>query len=97
MQHIKWCGVDHSTWPSRTMWRTHAQTFNKWHKKKKKDMNKKVTLHILTHGPMQGCGLTSWVVCINDKIRDIRGRKVTIRREIRTTNIRSLGFRDIRD
>ena len=89
-------GVVHSTWPSRAMWHMHAPTFNKWHKKKKKK-KKKVTLHILTHGAMRGCGLTSLVVCINDKIRDIRERNVTIRSEIWTTNIRSLGFRDIRE
>ena len=80
MQHIKWCGVVHSASPTQAMWRMHAPTFNKWQKKKKK--NKKVTLHILTHGAMQGCGLTSLVVCINDKIHDIRERKVTIRSEI---------------
>ena len=62
------------------MWHMHAPTFNKWHKKKEK--NKKVALHILTHGAMRGCGLTSLVVCINDKIRDIRERNVTIRSEI---------------
>ena len=67
------------------MWHMHAPPFNKCHnnnnfnKKKKK---KKVTLHILTHGTMRGCGLTSLVVCINDKIRDIRERNVTIRSEI---------------
>ena len=64
------------------MWHMHAPTFNKWHKKKKKNKNKKVTLHMLTHGAMRGCGLTSLVVCINDKIRDIRERNVTIRSEI---------------
>jgi hypothetical protein len=69
--------VVHSTWPSWAMWHMHAPTFNKWHKKKKK-----VTLHILTHGTMRGCGLTSLVVCIVDKIRDIRERNVTIRNEI---------------
>jgi hypothetical protein len=84
--------VVHSTWPSWTMWHLHAPTFNKWHKKKKKK-----TLHILTHGVMQGCGLTSLVVCINDKIRDVRERNVTIRSETWTTNIRSLGFHDIRE
>ena len=52
----------------------HAPTFNKWHKEKrrKKNKNKKVTLHILTHGAMRGCGLTSLVVYINAKICDIR-------------------------
>ena len=50
-----------------------------WHKKKRK---KKKTLHILTHGAMRGCGLTSLVVCSNDKICDIRSRNVTIRSEI---------------
>ena len=42
------------------------QHSNKWHKKKKK--KKKVTLHILTDGAIRGCGLTSLVVCIDDKI-----------------------------
>ena len=84
----------HSTWSSHVMWWTHAPTFNKWHKRKKKK-NKKVTLHMLTHGTMQGCGLTSWVVCVNDKFRDIRERNVTIRSEISTTNTHSLGFQVI--
>ena len=91
---ITYASVVHSTWPSRAMWRTHAPTLNKWQQKKKK---KKKTLHMLTHGAMQGCGLTSLVVCINDKFRDIRERNVTIRSEIWTTNICSLGFRDIRE
>ena len=86
-------GLVHSTWSSRVMWHMHAPTFNKWHVKKKK----KVTLHILTHDAMRGCGLTSMVVCINDKIRDTRERNVTIRSEISTTNIHSLGFWDIRE
>ena len=73
-------GVVHSTWPSRTMWHMHAPTFNNCHKKKN-NKKKKVTLHILTHGPMQGCGLTSLVAYINDNIRDIRERNVTIRSE----------------
>ena len=50
----------------------------------------KVTLHILTHGTMRGCGLTSLVVCNNDKFCDIRERNVTIR-----SGTRSLGFQDI--
>ena len=54
-----------------------------WHKKKKnKNKSKKVTLHILTRGAMRGCGLTSLVVCINDKICDLREGNVTIRSEI---------------
>ena len=84
-------GVVHSTWPSQTMWQLHAPTFNKWHEKKKQ------TLHILTHGAMWWCGLTSLVDCFKDILRDIRERKVTTRSEIWTTNIRSLGFRDIRE
>jgi hypothetical protein len=96
--HVTYASVVHSTWPSRAMWRTHAPTFNKWHKKKTKNRKKKkVTLHMLTHGAMQGCGLTSWVVCINDKFRDIRERNVTIRIEISTTDIHPLGFQDIRE
>ena len=55
--------------------RSMYQQFNEWHK------NKKRTLHILTHGAMQGCGLTYMVLCINDKTRDIRKRNVTIRSE----------------
>ena len=66
------------------------QHSTKWHKKKK-------TLHILTHGTMRGCGFASLVVCINDKICDIRERNVTIKSEIWTTNICSLRFQDIRE
>ena len=77
----------------------HAPTFNKWLKreKKNKNKNKKVTLHMLTHGAMWGCGLTSLMVCINDKIHDIWKRNVTIRSEIWTMNICSLGFWHIRE
>ena len=82
--------VVHSTWSSRAMWRTHAPTFNKWQKKKK-------TLHILTYGTMRGCGQNSLVVCIHDKFHDIRERNVTIRSQIWTTKIHSLGFWDIRE
>jgi len=65
------------------MWQTHAPTFNKWHKKKKKKKNKKATLHMLTHGAMQGCGLPSLMVCIDDKKnQDKREGNVTIRSEI---------------
>ncbi len=95
-------GVVHSTWPSRAMWHMHAPTFNKWHKNKIKNKNKNknkknVTLHILTHSTMWGCGLTSLVACMNDRIRDIRERNVTIKSEIWTTNIHSLGFHDSRE
>jgi hypothetical protein len=59
----------------------HAPTFNKWHKKKKKkknkNKNKKMTIHILTHGTMRECGLTFLVVCINDRIHDIRERNTS--------------------
>jgi hypothetical protein len=37
---------------------------------------------MLTRGAMGGCGLTSWVVCINDKLCGMRERNVTIRSEI---------------
>ena len=37
---------------------------------------------MLTHGAMRGCGLTSLMVCIDDKFRDIRKRDVTMRSEI---------------
>ena len=81
-------GVVHSAWPSHAMWHMRAPTCST--KKKKK-----VTLHILTRGAMRGCGLTSLVGCIKDKIRDIRQRSVRIGSESGTTNVRSLGFRDI--
>ena len=32
------------------------------------EKNKKVTLHILTHGAMRRCGLISLVLCLNDTI-----------------------------
>jgi hypothetical protein len=80
---VTYASVVHSTWPSQAMWRTHAPTFNKWHNnKKKKNKNKKVTLHMLTHGTMWGCGLTSWVVYIDDNFHDIREGYVSIRSEI---------------
>ena len=41
--------------------------------------------------------MTSLVVCINNKIHDIKERNVTIRSEICTTNIRSLELRDTRE
>ena len=81
------CGPLHLTFPGNE---TYACTNIQRVKKKKK-------LHILTHGPMRGCGLTTLVVCINDKIHDIRKKNVTIRSDIWTTNIRSLRFRDIRE
>ena len=46
---------------------------------------------MLTHGAIRGCGLTSLMVCIYDKICDIRERNVT------TTNTCSLCFQDIRE
>ena len=94
--HLTSVGVVHSTWPSRAMWHMHAPTFNKCRKKKKK---KKVTFYIYFWHMAQcdGCGLTSLVACINDKIYDIRERNMTIRSEIWNTNARSLGFWDIRE
>ena len=94
---VTYANVVHSTWPSRAMWQTHAPTLNKWHQKMKKNQNKKVTLHMLTHGTMQGCTLTSLVVCIDNKFQDIRERNVTIRSEIWTSKIGSLEFRDSRE
>jgi hypothetical protein len=44
--------------------------------------NKKTTLPTLTHGAMQGFGLTSTVVCTNGKKCDRRERNMTIRSEI---------------
>ena len=66
-------------------------------KRRRRIRIKKVTLHILTHAAMQGCGLTSLMVWTNDKIRDTGKRNVTIRSDIWTTNILSLGFRDIKE
>jgi hypothetical protein len=70
--------VVHFTWPSQAMWHMHAPTFNKWHKEEEEE----VIFHVLTHGAMRRCGLTALVVCINDKVCDIRERNVTIRSEI---------------
>ena len=64
-------------------------------RKRIKHKNKKVTLHMLTHCTMLGCGLTSMVVCIDDIFHDIRERNVTIRMEIWTTKMYFLGFWDI--
>ena len=77
MQHIKllWCGPLHLTYPGIV-----ADTFNKWHNKIIN--NKRVTLHILTHGQLQECGFIFLVVCINDKTRGIKERKVTMYSEI---------------
>ena len=77
---VTYASVVHSTWPSRAMWWTHAQTFNKWHHKNKK--NKKAALYMLTHDAMRGCEFISLVVCINDKFHDIREINVTIRSDI---------------
>ena len=66
-------------------------------RKKKKKKTKKVALHISPHGATRGHGLTSLVVCNYDKFHDTRERNVTTKSEIWTTNIRSLGFRDIRE
>jgi hypothetical protein len=87
----------HSNWPPKAMWQTHAPTFNKWQRNNNNNNNNKVTLHILTHDAMWGCGLTSLVVCINDKLHDIREQNMTIRSEIWTMNICSLRFRDTRE
>ena len=38
---------------------------------------------MLIYDPERGCGLTSLMVCIHDKIRDIRERNATIRSEIK--------------
>ena len=86
--HLCWYGP--LPWPSQAICHTHAPTFNKRIEKKKKK-----TLHILTHDAMWGCGLTSLVVCIDDKLCDIRERNMTIRSENWTTNIFSLRFQDI--
>ena len=63
------------------------QQFNKWKKKKKK----KTTLHILTLSTMQGVGWLLWWFALWQN-RDLSERNVTIRSEIWTMNICSLGF-----
>ena len=88
------CGPLHLAFPSNVAYA--CTPFNKWHIKKK-IKNKKVTLHILTHGTMWRCEFTSLMIYINDKLRDIRERSVTIRSENWPTNIRSLGFQNIRE
>jgi hypothetical protein len=51
-----------------------------------------------TYWHMAQCrGVTSWVVCIADKNSWYKGKNVTIKSEIWTTNNRSLRFRDIRE
>ena len=52
------------------------------HQQFKKKKKKKKRLHILTLDAMQGCGVTSLVVCINGKSSDTRERIVTIRSDI---------------
>ena len=54
--HLRWCGPLHLAFLGDVV------SFNKWHKKKKK-----VTLHILTHGAMWGCGLTLWWIALMTK------------------------------
>jgi hypothetical protein len=61
---------------------THAPTFNKWHKKKKKNKNKKTTLHMLTRGTNVRVWFDFLGVCIIDKFCDTREKNVTIRDEI---------------
>jgi hypothetical protein len=79
---------------SQAMWRKHAPTFNKWRKKKKKKKKKK-TPHILIHGTIGLGWLLGWFALMTNY--DIRERNVTIRSEIWTRNVRSLGFQDIRE
>jgi hypothetical protein len=75
------------------MWLTHVPTFNKWHKNN--NNKKKLTHHMLTHGA-RVCWLLWWFASMT-KFCDIRERNVTIRSEIWIINIRSLGFRNIRE
>ena len=72
----------HSSWPSRAMWGTHAPTFNKWHKKKENNKNEEGDTPHVTHGAKREYGLTSMMVCTNDKFDDIRETIVTIGSEI---------------
>ena len=82
------CTILSPTWLFHALWQIMHRQSNEWHMKK--------TIHILTHGTMQGCELTSLVVCINGKTRDTRERNVTMS-EIWTKNIHSLGSRDTRE
>ena len=95
--HLRWYGPLHLAFPGDVAYAcTDIQQVAK--EEEKKNKTKKVTLHILTHSAIQlWCELTSLVVYIDNKICDIRERIVTVRSEICTTNIRSLGFWDIRD
>ena len=54
--------VVHSTWPSQAMWPMHAPTFNRWQEEEEEED----TPHIDTWCNAR-CGLTSLMVCINDK------------------------------
>ena len=64
-------GGVHSTWPSgRCDKQMHQHSTSGIRRKTKKVV--KVTLHMLTHGAMRGCGLTSSMVCLNDMFRDIK-------------------------
>ena len=91
---LTFVGAVHSTWPSHAMWHIYAPTFNKWHKKR----NKKRKWHS-TYWHMAQCEGVGWLLWWFAllKICDIRERNVTIRSEVWTMNIRSLGFRDIRE
>ena len=93
-----WCGPLHFTFLVRCGICMHQHSTSGIRRRRRRRIRiKKMTIHILTHGTMRECGLTFLVVCINDRIHDIRERNMTIRSEIRTMNIRSLGFEDIRE
>jgi hypothetical protein len=76
-----WCGPLHLAFPGDVAYPCTQYSTNNI-RRRKKNKNKKVALRILTHDAMQGRGLNSLVVCIDDKIRDIRERNMTIRSEI---------------
>ena len=90
-------GVIHSTWLSRAMWHMLAPTFNKWHKKKR---GIKIRRWHSPYRHMVQCKVVGWLLwwfALVTKNCGIRERNMTIRSEIWTTNILSLGFRVIRE
>jgi hypothetical protein len=71
-----WCGPLYLAFPGHVAYAcTHIQQVAE------EEEEEGDTLHIDTWRNAR-CGLTSWVVCINGKFRDIRERNMTIRSEI---------------
>ena len=86
--HLHWCGPLHLVFPGNVAYA--STNIPQVTYEEEEDS-------IYWHMTMQGCGLTSLVICINDRICDIRERNVTIKSEIWSRNICSLGVGDIRE